>query len=147
MTSTKFNPHARRKARRLILQALYQWQISQHAPNELQLQFNEDENMQKADGPYFRELIDAITKITTELDEQFSPCLDRALTDLDPIELSILRLGTYELKHRLEIPYRVVINEAVELAKTFGALDGHKYINGILDQVAHQIRTAEMQAK
>ena len=147
MTSTKFNPHARRKARRLVLQALYQWQLGQHSLSEIQLQFNEDENMLKADGNYFHELINAITKMVKELDEQFSPYLDRALNELDPIELGILRLGTYELKQRLEIPYRVVINEAVELAKTFGALDGHKYINGILDKVAHQIRHAEIQAK
>jgi len=143
-SKNKFNPQARHKARRLLLQALYQWQLAQQPITEIAVQFAQDENMAKADSAYFQELLRAISAQCQTLDQQFEPFLDRPLQELDPIELTILRLGTYELVQRLEIPYRVVINEAVELAKTFGAEEGHKYVNGILDQVAQRVRSAEI---
>lgn len=140
----KFNPQARHRTRRLLLQALYQWQLAGQPVAEIAAQFAQDENMVKADGDYFQELLQAIPAQSQALDQQFQSFLDRSVNELDPIELAILRLGTFELTQRLEIPYRVVINEAVELAKTFGAEEGHKYVNGILDRVAHQVRAAEI---
>jgi N utilization substance protein B len=140
----KFHPHARRKARRLILQALYQWQIAGQSIADISLQFAEDESMPKADSAYFYEAIKEIPAQCPELDAHLAPFLDRPMVELDPIELAILRMGAYELATQLAIPYRVVINEAVELAKTFGAEDGHKYINGVLDKLARVLRKTEM---
>ena len=92
-------------------------------------------------------LLHGIPASISELDEKLTPCLDRSIESVDPVERAILRLGAYELINRLEVPYRVVINEAVELAKVFGAEQGHKYVNGVLDKLAHQVRKAEIQAK
>jgi transcription antitermination protein NusB len=141
----KFNPHARRKARRLLLQALYQWQLASNSLRELTEQFAQDENMAQADSIYFQEALQIIPAKQQQLDDYLTPFLDRPILELDPIELAILRIGAYELSERLEIPYRVVINEAVELTKTFGSIEGHKYINGVLDKLAHQLRTVEAQ--
>ena len=85
-------------------------------------------------------------RLKTDLDEEFTPCLDRALEEIDPVELAILRLATYELRNRLDVPYKVVINEGIELAKTFGATDGHKFVNGVLDKLAPALREAEVKA-
>ncbi len=144
-TKTKFNPHARRKARRLLLQALYQWQLANNSLSELTAQFAQDENMAQADHAYFQEALQIIPAKQQQLDNYFSPLLDRPLTELDPVELAILRIGAYELSERLEIPYRVVLNETVELTKTFGSIEGHKYINGVLDKLARQLRVTEIQ--
>lgn len=140
----KFNPHARRKARRLLLQAIYQWQMAETSLPELASQYAQDELMVTADIDYFQTLLQAIPAKSTELDQELTPCLDRPLAELDPIELAVLRIGAYELMERLEIPYRVIINEAVELAKTFGATEGHKYINGVLDRLARKWRASEL---
>jgi N utilization substance protein B len=141
----KFNPHARRKARRLLLQALYQGHLANNSLHELTEQYAQDENMAQADAAYFQEALQIISAKQPHLDEYFIPFLDRPLTELDPIELAILRIGAYELSERLEIPYRVILNETVELTKTFGSIEGHKYINGVLDKLARQLRTTEMQ--
>ncbi len=141
---TKFNKAARHKARRFALQALYQWQIANHSTEEIAAQFAQERLMPKADKAYFQELITEIPAKQADLDSQFEPFLDRSLTDLDPIELAILRIATYEMIARLEIPYRVVINEAVELAKEFGAEEGYKYINGIIDHLAKKLRHVEI---
>jgi N utilization substance protein B len=146
INSPKVNPHKRRKARRLALQAIYQWQIARQSLTEIALQYNEDENMPKSDGAYFHELLQNIPPHCEALDAEFLPFLDRPAAELDPIELAILRMGAYELITRLEIPYRVVINEAVELAKLFGAEDGYKYVNGILNQLARKVRGVEVSA-
>ncbi len=136
----------RRKARRLILQALYQWQMN-HAPaKEIEAQFRL-EYQGKYDWDYFHEVFCMIPAKVAELDELINPCLDRKAEALDPIERALLRMGTFELAHRIDIPCRVVINESVELAKIFGATESHKYINGILDRLAKKIRTVEMSAK
>lgn len=140
----KINPHMRRKARRLALQAIYQWQIAGQTLNDIALQYNEDENMPKADATYFQELLKNIPPQCDQLDEQLVPFLDRPVKELDPIELAVLRMGAYELCQRLEIPYKVAINEAVELAKTFGAADGYKYVNGVLNQLARKVRHHEV---
>lgn len=132
----------RRKARSLILQALYQWLIAKADPLEIESQFHE-ENSGKIDWEYFREIFFEIPKQVSFLDEQISPLLDRQLSALDPVERALLYLGVFELAHRPDIPYRVVINECVELAKTFGATESHKYINGVLDKLARTLRPLE----
>lgn len=143
----KFNPQARRNARRLALQAIYQWQITAQSLSELQLQFQHDEKISQADEAYFHDLIKAITQQYDLLDKELQPHLDRSMSELDPIEHAILRIGAYELTQRLEVPYRVILNEAVELAKLFGADDGFKYVNGILDKLASKVRITEKATK
>jgi N utilization substance protein B len=141
-----FNANARRQARTYALQALYQWQIAGHSLNEVEAQFRAQFDFANADLPYFQELLHEIPAHLSEVQNSFIPLLDRKLDDLDPIELSVLRIGCYELLKRIDVPYKVAINEAVNLAKKFGATDGHKYINGILDKVAHTTRAVEIQA-
>jgi N utilization substance protein B len=140
----KFNAAARHKARRFALQALYQWQIAQHSIKEIAVQFAEERLMPKADQAYFQELITQVPAKQPELDAHFQTFLDRNLNELDPIELAILRMAAYEMAQRLEIPYRVVIDEAVELAKEFGAEESYKYINGVVDQMAKTLRKIEI---
>lgn len=135
----------RKKSRTLLVQALYQWQISDYPVNAIEAQYRAD-NTGKIDWDYFHEIFTGVTSTAESLDESFSPLLDRDLSQLNPIELAILRIGTFELKNRIEIPYRVVINEAIELAKKFGATDSHKYVNGVLDKLAQQNRQVEIKA-
>ncbi|HTO17563.1 MAG TPA: transcription antitermination factor NusB [Pseudomonas sp.] len=137
---------ARRAARALGMQALYQWHMARQAPHEIEAQFRVDNAFVGVDGAYFRELLNGVIDNRGEIDELIAPCLDRPLADLDPVELAILRLSTYELKQRIDVPYRVVINEGIELAKTFGATDGHKFVNGVLDKLAPKLRSAELRA-
>lgn len=140
------NPHARRNAREYALQAMYQWQISGTPLNELELQFLTREIRKKTDLEYFKELINSIPKQFEELDNIMSPYLSRDRNELDPIELAILRIAIYELAKRIDIPYRVAINEALELTKRFGSIEGYKFVNGVLDQVARQLRALEINA-
>src|SRR5690606_22607044 len=113
-------PFARRRARRLALQALYQWEIAQQPLLEIEQQFlAEEANTRAMDAPYFTELLQEVPKHLTEIQEQLIPHLDRKLDELNPVELNILRIATYELLKRLDVPYRVVLNEAIELAKEF----------------------------
>lgn len=137
----------RRSARSYALQALYQWQMAGQPVNEIDAQFRVDNDMSKTDVQLFSELLRGVATRKTELDGQYEPFLDRALSELDPIELTVLRIGAYELIHRLEVPYRVAINESVELAKKFGATESHRYVNGILDKLAQRVRMAEIKAK
>ncbi len=140
------NPTARRNARHYALQAMYQWQINGTPAQQIEIQFLANQITKKTDLDYFKELIHAIPLDQKELDLQIIPFLRRPLTELDPIELAILRLATYELVNRLDIPYRVVINEALELAKKFGSIEGFKFVNGVLDQIAKKIRVTEINA-
>ena len=133
----------RRKARRLVLQALYQWLMSGSDPLVISKQYRE-ETLGKVDWNYFEEVFSEIPGATQKLNESLEPLLDRELAALDPIEKALLYLGTFELANRLDVPYRVVINECVELAKVFGATDSHKYINGVLDKLASELRPAEL---
>ncbi len=137
----------RKKARKLVLQALYQWQITGDSIAQVEAQFRTDNDFDKIDAEYFKSLFQNIPKEVTEIDALITPFLDRPLADVDPIEINLLRMGTYEFKHRIDVPYRVVINEAVELAKQFGGTDGHKYINSILDKLALRLRAAETRHK
>lgn len=147
MTEMIIKASARHKARRFALQALYQWLIAGTEPSIIEVQFLEREQaLQKSDIEYFRELLHEIPKIKNEIDQQFTPFLDRKLNQVSPIELTILRMGSYEMAKRLDVPFRVVINEAVELAKIFGAEGSHKYINSILDKVARELRKEETTA-
>ena len=132
----------RRKARKLIMQALYQWQMTGYEVSEIEAQFRA-EYAGKTDWDYFHEVFSNIPKLVEELDAQIAPFLDRKFESLDPVEKALLRLGTFELAKRIDVPYRVVINECVNLAKQFGATDGHKYINGILDKLAKDLRALE----
>jgi len=137
---------ARSLARQRAMQALYQWQMTGQNPVDIVRQFMEEQDMKKVDSKYFQELLMGIPQQLSELDGYSSEVLDRGIEQVDPIERAILRIGIYELKNRIDIPYRVVINEAVELAKIFGAEQGHRYINGILDKLAKQLRSIEVNA-
>jgi N utilization substance protein B len=134
----------RRVARSLAAQALYQWQMAGQALNEIEAQFRVDNDFAGVDGAYFHELLHGVPRKQTELDELIVPLLDRSLADMDPVELAILRLSTFELMNRIDVPYRVVINEGIELAKVFGATDGHKFVNGVLDKLAPRLRGVEV---
>jgi N utilization substance protein B len=149
VSNQQVNPSARRKARHYAMQALYQWHMTQYPLNEIEAQFRTDyaNEFKKVDVDFFHELVHEIPANLTELQDVFTPHLDRELTELDPIELALLRLGSYELLKRIDIPFKVAINETVSLAKKFGATDGHKYINGVLDKVAQDVRAVEMKAQ
>ena len=133
---------ARARARELLVQALYQAQIAGHDRRELAAQFRERRDYERVDREYFDEALRGIMDAQASLEEAAREFADRPLSQLDPVERGILLLGLYELRERLEIPYRVVINEAVNLAKRFGAADGHKYINAVLDRAAAELRPA-----
>ena len=137
---------ARSLARQRALQALYQWQMTGQDLADIDKQFMDEQDMKKVEIKYFQELLHQIPKCLNELDGLSGEVLDRGIEQVDPVERAILRIGIYELQHRIDIPYRVVINEAVELAKIFGAEQGHKYINGILDKVAQKVRAIEVRA-
>lgn len=134
---------ARSVARKLAMQALYQWQLTDQLAADINLQFLDSEDAAGADREYFTELVKGCIGGATQLQEAIKPFVDRPLEQLDPVEMAILMIGMYELRSRVEIPYRVVINEAVDLCKRFGATDAHKYINAVLDRAATAIRTAE----
>ena len=133
----------RRKARHFGLQALYQWTLSGASAADIEAEFRVDNDFQHTDGEYFSAVLKGVVADVDALEALFSPTLDRKLDELDPIERNLLRLGTFELRDRIDVPYKVVINEAVALAKKFGATDSHRYINGVLDKVARDLRTVE----
>ena len=128
------------------MQAVYQWQLAGADTAVIEQEFLAGKSLQRADSEYFSEALRAVTKRCEELDALFSDALDRDFAALDQVERAILRLGAWELSQRLDVPYRVVINEWVELAKTFGAEESHKYINSILDGLAEQLRAVEKNA-
>lgn len=135
---------SRHLARQAAVQALYQWQLTAQAPQEIETHFISDHDFKGVDLEYFHELVREVPLHLHELDDHLAPHLDRGIDEVDPVERAILRLGAYELEFRLEVPYKVVINEGVELAKTFGAEHGHKYVNAVLDKVAAKLRAAEI---
>lgn len=143
---TRNSQHARRRARRSAMQALYQWQVSPLNLKEIEQQFLLDQDMTKVDLEYFHELLHGIPAELDNVDALLQGYVDRPVDEIDPVERAILRIGAFELANKLDIPYRVVISESVQLAKQFGALDGHKYINGVLDKLAHQQRAVEIKA-
>ena len=138
---------SRHMARRAAVQALYQWQLTHQAPQDIEVHYGLDHELEGIDVAYFHELVSEIPLHQHELDDQLIPHLDRDLEDVDPVERAILRIGAYELEFRTEIPYKVVLNETVKLAKTFGAEHGHKYVNAVLDKVASRLRAREIEAE
>jgi N utilization substance protein B len=137
------DPAARSRARRRALQAIYAWQMSGNRIDGVIDQFRHEQDMQIADLEYFEELVRGVVRSHMELDAAIAPFLDREIARVDPIERAVLRIAAYELRDRLDVPYRVVINEAVETTKRFGAEHGHTYVNGVLDKLAATFRAAE----
>lgn len=137
----------RRRARKLALQAIYQWQMNPETVSSIEAQFLVDANPKKIDLEYFSELLKGTISNVSLIDEHIKPALDREFKDLNPIELACLRLAVYELIFHLEVPYKVVINEALELTKLFGSVEGHVYVNGVLDKMARVIREHETKYK
>jgi N utilization substance protein B len=136
----------RRRARELVLQGLYQRQLSRNDAEAVRVDLAASQGYQRADQRYFGELWDGVTREHDALISAMSPHLDRKPAELSPIERAILVIGAWELAHRLEIPYKVVINEAVEIARSFGGTDGHRFVNGVLDKLAADVRATEIAA-
>jgi N utilization substance protein B len=136
-------PIGRVRARRCAVQALYQWQLSGQEPQEIAREFMHEREVGDIDEAYFSILIREIPRSIESLEQHLAGVLDRPVAALDPVERAVLAIGVYEMKHRPDIPWRVVINEAVELAKLFGAEQSHKYINGVLDKVARALRPSD----
>ncbi|MDD5578731.1 MAG: transcription antitermination factor NusB [Methylobacter sp.] len=138
---------ARTNARKAAVQALYQWQMTGQNLGEIELQFLEEERLKDAQKSYFTELFHGIPKNLEALDQALTEFVDRPVDLIDPVERAILRIGAYELLHRLDMPYRVILNESINLAKCFGADGSHKYVNGILDKIAQKKRAVEIKAR
>ncbi len=136
----------RSQARNHAVQALYQWQVTGQDIGDITNQFLAEQDNASFEVAYFRDLLQGVPTHLKQLDDALRPHLDRSIESVDLVERAILRLGAYELAEHPEVPYRVVINESVELAKTFGAEQGHKYINGVLDKVAQDLRAVEVKA-
>jgi transcription antitermination protein NusB len=134
---------ARHHARKVLMQAVYQWQMTGAPYHEVVREFREAGALKKADDQFFAELLRGVLQYHEELDGLLEPVLDRKVKDLDRVELALLRLGAYELQHRIEVPFRVVIDEYVELAKGYGAEDSYKYVNGVLDRLSTDLRQLE----
>lgn len=137
---------ARSLSRKLAMQALYQWQMTGQSAAELRNQYASEEGYCDCDGEYFSELVNVITAGAPALDAELGLLIDRPVVQLDPVERAVLLIGLHELGQRLDVPYRVVINEGVELAKRFGATEGHKFVNAVLDRAARRLRAAEQAA-
>ncbi len=143
MAGVSNNPRSR--ARRAALQAIYQWQMTAEALETIAAQFRGDKSWKRIDEELFSALLYGVPANVTALDKHLQPILDRPVAQLDPVERAILRMGVFELTHREDIPWRVVINECVELAREFGAEQSHKYVNGILDNLARRTRNEARQ--
>ena len=141
------SPAMRRKARHYAMQSLYQWHMAGASLNVIEAEYKNDNDMSKVDVGYFHELLHNTAKNLGDIEALFGPHLqERSIAELDPITMALLRMSTYELKYRLDVPYKVVINESVTLAKKFGATDAHKFINGVLDCTAADARKVEVAA-
>jgi len=140
------NRTPRHRAREFALQGLYQWLLNNEDAKTVVTNIRAAHGFEKADGDHFAALLYGAIKDSVALREAFAPLIDRGVAELSPIEHAVLLIGAYELKNNLDIPYRVVINEAVELTKSFGGIDGHKYVNGVLDKLAPKLRADEVAA-
>lgn len=140
------NPNARHNARRYALQAIYQWQVADTALVDLEFEFLRNQIERKTDLEYFKEIIHGVHKMHPQLDAEMQPFLARSIKEIDPIELAVLRIAIYEILQRPDIPYRVIINEALELTKKFGSIEGYKFVNGLLDRIVKKNRATEMKA-
>lgn len=136
----------RHRAREFALQGLYQWLLSQEDAGAIEAHIRNAHGFDKADAEHFDLLLHGTIRDVNNLRSEIVPLIDRAIEQLSPIEHAALLIGAFELKHHIEIPYKVVINEAVELTKSFGGIDGHKYVNGVLDKLAASLRATEVAA-
>ncbi|WP_275098945.1 transcription antitermination factor NusB [Sedimenticola hydrogenitrophicus] len=134
----------RSQARHNAVQAIYQWQVAGQDIKDIRNQFVADRKPGSFELDYFEALLHGVPAHLDELDELLGPYLDRSIESVDPVERAILRLGAFELRYQLEVPYKVIINESIELSKVFGAEQGHKYVNGVLDKLARQLRSGEL---
>ncbi|OGS81231.1 MAG: N utilization substance protein B [Gallionellales bacterium GWA2_55_18] len=141
------NKSPRHRARELALQGVYQWRVTAGDAAQIEKQIHAEKNLGRYDKELFSKLLRGTLGSHAELETLLATHLDRTLAELSPVEFAVLMLGAFELSQHPEVPYKVVINEAVELAKTFGGTDGHKYVNGVLDKLAMQVRAAEVAAK
>ncbi|WNC90581.1 transcription antitermination factor NusB [Paraburkholderia sp. FT54] len=137
---------ARRRSRELATQGLYQWLLSGSPGGEIDAQLRGAQGFDKADHEHLDAILHGVIRDSDSLSAAIAPCLDRPIEQLSPVERAVLLVAAFELKNHVDIPYRVVINEAVELAKTFGGADGYKYVNGVLDKLSAQLRVDETQA-
>ena len=133
-------PSPRRKARELAVQAVYSWQLSKNSITDIEVHFLTENKSRRFDIEYFQLMFRGVTKNVSEIDNEISPHVDRPIDEIDPVEKSVLRVAIFELKECLDVPYKVVINEAIELAKSFAADDSHKFVNGVLDKAVKLIR-------
>jgi N utilization substance protein B len=138
------DPAARSRARRRALQAVYAWQLSNSPVERVIEQFRDEQDMEVADLEYFEALVRGVVQHSEELDAVLAKYIDRSMAQVDPIERAVLRIAGFELAHRVDVPYRVVINEAIETTKRFGAEHGHTYVNGVLDRAAADWRAQEV---
>ena len=141
------NRTPRHRAREFALQGLYQWLLNNESARVVATNIRSAHGFDKADSDFFSALLNGAIATSVELRESIAPLIDRTIAELSPIEHAVLLMGAYELKNHPEIPYRVVINEAVELTKSFGGIDGHKYVNGVLDKLAAKFREDEVASK
>lgn len=135
---------ARRRSREFALQALYQWLLSKRAPKEIALDISEFRGYDKSDPLYFHDLLEGAVADAEKIEAALTPCIDRALAQVSPVERAVLMIACCEFMRHPEVPYRVIINEAVDLTKSFGGTDGHKYVNGVLDKLALSLREHEV---
>ncbi|WP_292968066.1 transcription antitermination factor NusB [Nitrosomonas sp.] len=145
LQSPKSYKNRRRLSRELALQGIYQWQIAGGSARDIDAQLQQVNFYGRADGSYFTDLLQGVLQHAPDLQTQLQSHLDRPMAELSPVECAILLIGAYEMAHHPEIPYRAIINEAIELAKSYGGTDGHKYINGVLDKLAARLRATELQ--
>ncbi|MDA7747180.1 transcription antitermination factor NusB [Psychromonas sp.] len=136
-------PAERRRARQFAVQAIYQWQITQTGVTQIIEQFSVDQDMSKADVPYFKELLIGVVQNVDSLDEKLSPYLSRKIDDVDMVDIAVLRLAMFELTFRTDVPHKVVLNEAIELAKDFATDESYKFVNGVLDKALRSLKLRE----
>ena len=136
-------PAERRRARQFAVQAIYQWQITQSGVTQIIEQFSVDQDMSKADVPYFKELLIGVIQNAETLDEKLSPYLSRKIDDVDMVDIAVLRLAMFELTYRTDVPHKVVLNEAIELAKDFATDESYKFVNGVLDKALRSLKLRE----
>ena len=136
-------PAERRRARQFAVQAIYQWQITQSGVTQIIEQFSVDQDMSKTDVPYFKESLMGVVQNVESLDEKLSPYLSRKIEDVDMVDIAVLRLAMFELAHRTDVPHKVVLNEAIELAKDFATDESYKFVNGVLDKALRSLKLRE----
>lgn len=140
-------PAERRRARQFAVQAVYQWQITQTGVTQIIEQFSVDQDMSKTDVPYFKELLIGVVKNVESLDDKLSPYLSRKIGDVDMVDIAVLRIAMFELTYRTDVPHKVVLNEAIELAKDFATDESYKFVNGVLDKALRSLKLREVTDK